>query len=192
MTDEDKARLDLFKFLVDKGFAEATLFYTRSTVFFGLQLAFVGFFLSTIVKEYKPADSSAGMVYLSLLLTCGLGFAVNVAWFFVNARSIAYNRSWLRDAIRLCDEDNFLKQWVQSALKNPGMTSPALSRIVSEAGERQEKKQKSLLNRSGRLVIKLVCFWGWPASWWFQILVVVFAVCWAAGAFFLPKPCLAA
>lgn len=113
----NKTNVDLFKFLIDKAFTEASLFYTRCSVFLGLQVLFSGFAL----KELLPVSNSTTTSRTVVLLAVAIGLGISVVWFFVNKKGIKYNRSWLADARRLVESDEYLTATVQSALDNPGL-----------------------------------------------------------------------
>jgi len=143
--------LDLFKFCLDKAYVETGLFYTRGTVFTTLLTLLAGFVLKEMIPEgRKSANFGAALIMVSVL-----GLSVSVAWFFVNRQSILYNRAWLANARQIANGDTSLKNAIDAARDLPGM------------------REQSASPR------EWVQFWCWPASRWFQMLAVIFAIFWS-------------
>lgn len=156
LTDEDKAHIDLFKFFVDKGFAEATLFYTRVTTILGLQAVLAGFVLSN-AKELTSLMTNPQMRLL-FALGAGAGAFINLMLFFVSKKSIVYSRGWLGDAATLRISSKILKETVQQAVATPGLASESQSSLVT---------------------IRLaVSFWQWRVTTWFLVLAILLCGVW--------------
>jgi len=150
-------KLDMVRFLVDKGFVEAGLFYTRCSVFLAVQVIFAGYAL----KERPPSGVADKRGHATLRLVSVVGFAICLVWFFVNLRSISYNRAWLADARSLICSDPVLEELFRtSVLKTPGLDKPCS------------------VQSANHLPILIVCFWNWPASWWMQALVIFLGLFW--------------
>jgi hypothetical protein len=156
LTDEEKAQIDLFKYCIDKGFAEATLTYTQVTTILGLQAILTGFVISNL-KDIPNLLPNPQMRFF-FALGAGAGVFINLTLFFVTRKSIKYNRDWMADAATLRTNTKVLSQSIQRAVATPGLAA----------------EPQSWLHR----MCLAVAFWQWRATTWFLVLAVILCGVW--------------
>lgn len=149
----EAAEIDLFKFFIDKAYAENTLLYTRSAVFTSLLAIMAGFALKELALTEKRSYRTKG----ALVLVALLGIGISVAWYFVNQKSMEYVHSWQRDAYRVAAGSEIIKKnWkLRWQPRDPAEEHPS----ALAAG---------------------LTFWEWRPSTWYKALASMFGAFWVA------------
>lgn len=160
--------IEMFKFLVERAHAEASLFYIRNGVFLSLQVVVIGQILKGILDGSIVSSSSAYLVkWVSIV-----GLIVSAIWLFVNHKSVCYNRAWLADARNLRDKDAFLRDTIMKSLGTPGIEK------FLETPDLEDKKPNRLAKVLEFLGLRTCHITRLYVTEWFQILAVGTIVIW--------------